>query len=600
MRLRLLAIAALVLFFACAGSGYETARRQDTKASYRRFLRERPEDPAAESARERLAELEFLEARRQNSPLGYKRFLEEFPQSPRRGDAQILLENLRFEVARGAGTSLAWNEFLRDHPSGAHADAARAALDAVDFEDAKKAGTAVALQDYLARHPETANRTEAERLVDDRLFIEAREKGPRALVGYLDASGAGVHRDEARAALLVREALARAQVGDFGPARRKAELVVDLSERRKLSAALDEQELEWVAASLEPARLETFATRRPDGTGERARALARALRRDPKELQELRALAARLDPARYARPAPELLQVLSAGDPRERWLAAEELGRMGARQAIDPLLDAAAGSRFARVRSRALAALQSLFALLPIDALEVEVRARAEALRKLAQGPALQVRLSILEDLMGDEKAALEDYARALRGDAADLLVLRRIASLRARRGEAFSAAVAARDLATRVLQAVERREGEEGASPALLARTLCGARDDAQDALALLQAMPAAAAAEFPEDLGLFRRRAEEATRLASARLSDAEARARAEEKAFRGCDDDGGLATRLADGESDRRAAVTQAAQRKDSRLQPALARVARFDPSADVRAAARDALERMARVP
>lgn len=590
MRSTSLFLAALVS--ACAGaSAYDTARREDSAEAYRRYLRERPDEPAARQARERLAELEFVAARRQNSRMAYKRFLEEFPDSERKRDAQILLENLRFEAAKAEGSSLAWSEFLRDHPAGAHLAEARSALDAADFSDAKRDGSAKVMREYLARHPESPNRLEAERLLDDRLFAEAKAVGARALVDYLEASAAGVHRDEARAALAEREARARALLGDFDGARRRALGIAEAAARAQLEASLDEIEVEWAGAALDLKALEAVARRRPSAAP-RARAREAELRRDP-ALKDLQRLGVRLDPGRFARPADELVRVLSSGDPRERWLAAEELGRMGAWQAIDPLLDAAADARFARVRVRAFSALRALFAMLPPDALDIEWRGRAEALRKMAQSAALQGKLAILEDLLRDPRA-LADYSKALRGDAADLLVLRRIATLRAERGEAFAAAAAARDWATRVMQAVDQRSGGDGSGALLLSRALCGLRDDAQAALAVLKGIPAAQAATFSDDLQLFIQRAEDAQRLASARLSDAEAAARAQDLGFKPCADDGGLGARMGDGEAERKAAVEELGRRVDGRTRPALERAARLDPSPDVRGAARSRLD------
>lgn len=588
MRTTSLCLYALVLGSACAaGRAYDAARREDTAEGYRRYLRERPNEPAAPLARERLVELEFLAARRQNSPMAYKRFMEEFPDSERRADAQVLLENLRFEAARAEGTPLAWSEFLRDHPSGAHQAQARAELDSVDFAAAKREGSAKAAREYLAQHPDSPHRVEAERLLDDRLFAEAKAAGARALVDYLDASEAGAHRDEARAALAQREANARALLGDFDGARRRAVQVADGAARAELEASVDELELGWAEATLDPEALSALARRRPPAAP-RARALESELKRDP-ALPEVRRLAERLDPRRFARPADELARVLTSGDPRDRWLAAEELGRMGAIEAVNPLLDAAADSRFTRVRARAFSALQALFALLPKDALDTEWRARAEALRKLAQSAALQGRLAVLEDLQGDPRS-LSDYAKALRGDASDLLALRRIAALRAGRGEAFAAAATARDWATRVRQAVEQRSGGDGTGALLVSRALCGLRDDARSALALLKGITAAQAAAFSEDLPLFVQRAEDAERLASARLSDSEAAAREQDPAFRPCGDDGGLAARLGEGDAERLAAVEELGRRFQARARPVLLRAATLNPSPEVRAAAR----------
>ncbi len=574
---------------ACATSSFDKVRQADSVEAYRDYLRQHSAEPAAVQARARLAELEFQAARRQNTILAYKRFLDSFGESPRASDAQVLLEGLRFEAARGADSSAAWNEFLRDHPAGAHAAQARSALCEADFRAAKEAGTSKAMLEFLALHPDSPRRPEAEKAADDLMYAEAQKGGTRALLSYLEKSSVGRYRDQARSQLTVREALVLAELGEFQRARERAELIGDQKDRQEALARIDRSQLQWAAASLSAKELESFAKSRTGPLAEEARASAKALPSDGKLL----AVAVRLDPTRYARPVDEMLRVLDAADPRDRWLAAEELGRVGALSAIDALLEASAVSRFARVRARAFEALRRTFDLLPEDAKELEVRTRLESLRKLAQGPVLQLKVSMLEELLGELRAAADDYAKAQRGDSSDLFTLARLAQIRARRGEGFSTAVAARDLASRVEQLVEQRSSEESLSPLLLARTLCGAKDVARLSVELISAIPAQAASDFPEDLAAFELKAEQAERLASARLADAEAAARAGDRSFKGCDDDGDLAARLAEGRADRLKAVAELAARKDPRVRPALEIRSRRDPDEQVRAAAVAAL-------
>ncbi|MBI5549256.1 MAG: hypothetical protein HY901_35675 [Deltaproteobacteria bacterium] len=575
----------------CGPSAYDRARREDSIEAWSGFLREVPADRQAPEARRRLAELEFLHARRQNTILAYKRFLETHPESERRSDAAVLLEGLRFEVASGADTSHAWNEFLRDHPAGAHASKARARLDQADHREAVNAGTSQALELYLARHPETEHRLEVERLLDDRRFAEAQGAGPRALAAYLDTSSAGAYREEARAALAAHEASARAWLGQFEAARRAAEQMPEGPARTKTLAEVGAAELDQLTARLDPHLLEGFAGVHPGPIGDEARSRARALARD--RSGTLKALARRLEPSRFARPQSELVRVLAATDPRDRWIAAEELGRIGSIEVAEPLLESAAGSRFSRVRQRAFAALLALFAAVPSEVRELEVRGRLEALRRVAQTPALQVKLALLEELLGEDAKASANYQKCVSSDAADLFVARRLTLLRIRRGEGFGAAVAARELAIRVQQLVEQRAQQEGLSPALLARTLCGARDEAQAAVETLQGLPAQVARDFPDDLQAFTRRAMEALRLVSARLSDAEVEARRTDRGFKGCDEEGDFRERLADGEADRLKVVNELLARREPLIRHALALAARHDPSPSVREAAKAGL-------
>ncbi len=584
---------ALPLFAGCGNAALDKARREDTPESWRTFLRENQGHPASEAAAGRLAELEFERARRLNTTLAYKRFLDEFPGSARQQDATILLEGLRFEAAAEQDTAAAWQEFLRDHPNGAHAEEARTRLDEAEFREAKAANTAEALRDYALRHPNSKHRLEAEKRADDLQFEAAKKGGPRALLGYLDANAAGGHRDEARAALLNREVLARVAIGAFEEAWRDAEHVRDEAARAELKRQVALAQLEWIAASLDAAKLDAFAKANPGEVGDLAKARAKALASD-RRASDLKLLAQRLDPRHYARPEQELINVLGAPEPRDRWLAATELGRIGSMRAFDELLQTCAVARFSRVRHHAFEALRTIVALLPQDTLDIELRQRIEALRRVAQGPDLHIKLAVLEELLGDRRAALADYARALRVDERDPFVLTRMAEIRVRLSEGYSAAVAARELGNSVLSLVKQRAQEEGSlSPLLLARTLCGAHHDARFAVKLIQDLPKSAGEDFPDDLLQFAQRAAEAERLAGARLSDAEAAARLADRDFRGCDDDGQLLARLSEGVADRLKVIAELVRLADPKVQPALVLAAQRDPSGKVREAAKAAL-------
>ncbi|HEY3452809.1 MAG TPA: hypothetical protein VGK67_41075 [Myxococcales bacterium] len=586
-------LAVVASLASCAPKPYEKIVKEDSAEALARYLRENPKDPQAPRAKARLAELEFQQARRQNTVLSYKRFMDSFPDSERKKDALVMLEGLRFETAARADTSVAWNEFLRDHPAGVHVAEAKEKLAEADFREAVAEGSAKALEEFVLRHPQSPRRMETDRLVDDRRYAEAKQAGARGLVAYLEKNPAGLHREEARGGLAAREAAARSWLGDYEAARPLAELIPDAAARAKALEEIDAAELDEVTARLDPKALEAFATRRgPGAAAEQARARAKALAKD--RAGALKALADRLDPSHFARNAEELVRVLAAQDPRDRWLAAEELGRMGARGAVDALLDAAAASRFHRVRTRAFEALQALFDYVPPETRELDVRRRMESLRKLAQTPELLVKLGMLEEVLGERVAASTDYQKCVSTDPSDLFVLKRLTALRLERKEGFGAAVSARELSTRVQMLVEQRSAEEGLSPLLLSRTLCGARDDARTALATMQNLPPEVARDFPEDLQSFVQRALETERLSSAKLADSELEARAANKAFKGCDDDAGLRDRLAEGETERLKVIAELAARPEEPARHALALTARRDPSPKVREAAQAALD------
>ncbi len=593
LRLSLAALA-LLASGACQSS-FEKARDLDTAEAYRTFLREEPGDPLSSAARARLSELEFLEARRQHTLPAYKRFLTAFPDAPRAKDAELLIEGIRFEMAAERDTSEAWLIFLREHSQGPHAPEARRRLEDADYRAVQSATTAREIREFLGRHPRTERRAELEKRLDEFEFQEAKGQGARGLAAYLAANPVGVHRDEVREEIFSREAWARAQVGDFAEARRLAERVVRDAPRRALLERIDLAEVDWITSLLDAEALSALVKARAGAPiGEAATARLSLLRALGKPAVER--LRASVDPLHYARPVGETIGVLKSPDPRERWLAADELGSTGDFAAIAPLLEEAAKSRFSRVRQRAFEALSRLFELLPRDAVDLTVRSRAEALdRKAAQDVGLFVKLGVVRELLGDADAALQAYESALRLDPEDLFALRRTVELNAEMGKAFRAGVLARELAFRTRQLAERWSGTdvESINPLLLSRTLCGALDDARFALAHLKSLPPEALEDLADDAPRFIAQAEVSERFIAARLADAEAEARSVSREFRMCADEGDQPDRLQEGVRARIEAVSAIAARRDLLRDVLLDRLARRDPAPGVREAARQAL-------
>lgn len=572
----------------CLPSAYERARARDTADAYRALLREAPAGPERDAARARLAQLDFESARSVHTPIAYKRFLEEFPDSDRKPAALALLESLRFEAARQAGTAAAIEDFLRDHADGHHAAESRAALAALDLDAAKKADTVRAIAAFLARHPASPARPELERRLDDLAFADAERQGPRDLAAYLDRHPAGAHRDPARAILLRHRVGWRARAGDIAGAYAEARTAAE-PEASALASEIAVVDLEAVEATLDPAALANFARAHPGPLADKAAQRAAAIRRRP-NAAVLRKLAARLDPSRFTRPAGELLRALEAPDPRHRWLAARELAVAGSIDAADRLLAVAASSRFLLVRREAFLALATVWTAMPAEARESEVSRRRQSLVEPAAGEPLAKR-AMLSEAGGAAEAAVTDYGRLARSDAGDLLAWWRLSELRRARGDALGAAIAARQVAVQVDAALADRLAD-GAVPLLLARTLCGLHVMVVEARRALDALPESAARDFPEDLTAFRNRAADVDRKAAARLSDAEAAARAVDRDLKRCVDDD-VTPRLADGERDRLDAVKALAALREPLALPALRRASLRDPSAAVRRAAAEHL-------
>jgi hypothetical protein len=346
--------------------------------------------------------------------------------------------------------------------------------------------------------------------------------------------------------------------------------------------------------------LKAFAEKHPGAQGARALEIAAALGKSPKAAA-LREQVEQLDPLHWGRPVDELLSTLKAPDPRDRWLAARELGALGMRDAWDPLLEEATDSHFEEVRVRAATALGQLAAVLGPAGTEVEVRKRLESLRKMASGPQLFLKVALLEEVNGQKAEALADYRRSLRGDAFDFLPLRREMRLQAASGSAFAGALAARRLAVEAEELVRNRAQGDGAGdpPLLAARWYCGALHAITEASEALEQVPPAAAKQFPEDLGSFVKRASEAKRLAKARLADAEDLARADRAGFQPCEADD-VVPRLAEAEQARLAAVAALLKSADPLAAWPLRRASRRDPSSAVRAAAAQALPQVPAAP
>jgi hypothetical protein len=221
------------------------------------------------------------------------------------------------------------------------------------------------------------------------------------------------------------------------------------------------------------------------------------------------------------------------------------------------------------------------------------VAARLESLRERAGSPELYLTMAALWDVSGQLEQATPEYQRAFSPEDPDPVVLRRWVQVREERRQAFSAAVAARQLALWALR-VAREEplAPEGGVPLAASRQLCAAVENARFASEAI-ARARKARTEFPEDLDGFALTAADALRLAEARLADAELLLREKTPGARTCHEDA-VRERLVSAVAQRRQAL-QAVRSKLPQLAPLLLRLARErDPSPEVRAEAAALLE------
>ncbi|MFY2560963.1 tetratricopeptide repeat protein [Corallococcus terminator] len=558
------ALAVLLLAAAgCLPSPYDRAARTDTVEAYRAFLRDNPTHPDADAAESRLEELEFEEAKRLHSVLAYKRFLEVYPDAPHTRTAKTLLEGLRFNAAKEAATVAGWRQFLQEHPDGLQRDEAKRLMAEVETQEMATTQDPRRLAEYLREKPDDPRRLEVESRLDAQSFEQAKAGGAAKLFAYLKEFPAGTHREDARILLLELEV-----------------------EGLLVSGLVDEAEARVKAHPLGP-KLTGFPARLARARTERA-ALAQ-----PEPLVQAAYV------GHYLRDLEDLKRAMVAPDALDRWQAAEEMGQHVSVRAVDPLLDALRSARNPLIRQNALESLRTVLSSLPRPVAEYEVASRLDALRERASSSEMYLTVAVLLDLSGHLGQASTEYQRAFDSGVPDPVVLRRWVDIREARKQPFSAAVAARQLAVWALGvAREETVTAEGRVPLASARQLCAAAVNARFAAGAI-ARARAASSEFPEDLAEFERRAEEARRLAEARLADAELMLREQSPGVRTCSDRG-VSERLEGGVKERTAALASVGT-KLPQVGRLLLEVARErDPSPQVREAASARLTALKPVP
>lgn len=555
MRKKLRVLCVLSLLTGCGAPlamAYQRAHDVDTLEAYRAFLRDYPEGDEAEAVQVRITELEFAQASQLHTVLAYKRFLEAHPDVPQSRAARALLEGLRFNAARQVGTAEALRQFLRENPEGAQHEEAQRLLKEAELRELSTTKDTAQLREYLREAPEDPRRLAVEARLDDESFARAQKEGASKLFAYLRDFPAGRYREPAKVALL------------------------NLEVEGLLVSGLLEQAEARVAASPLGARLPDFPARLARARAERA-ALASP---DP--------LAQSAQVGHYLRELDDLARALHAPDSMDRWQAAQELGQHVSVKALDPLLEAYRSGRNPLIRQRAWESLWSVMHALPAPVADYEAAVRLETLREKAGSPELYLAMAALLDVTGRLPEAAVEYQRAFVPEDPDPVVLRRWIQIREERHQAFSAAVAARQLSLWALRvAREETVSPEGGVPLAASRQLCAAVQNARLAQETIT-RARGQKTDFPEDLDTFALTASDALTLAEARLADAELLLREQSSGARTCSDDA-VGERLASAVTERQKAV-RALGPKLPQLAPVLLEVLRQrDPSAEVRAEA-----------
>lgn len=542
-------VAAALLLSSCRDTAFTEASKVDTAEAYRRFIETHPRDDNADVAKARLSELEFSEAQQVHSVIAYKRYLEAWPDGDQAPKARALLESLRWNAAKDKGTTPALRQFLKDHPDGAHHEDAEKLLGELELKELATLDDPRRLAEVAAAHPDDPRSATAGQRLDDVVFGEARSAA--LLFAYLREYPAGAHRDEARARLLSLQLdglLASGLLDEARALAAKAPLaktLKDLAERFR-------------------------------------RAEARAALPASRDERVQRVLA-----GYHLRSIDDLLKSLQAPDPMDRWQAAEELGQQASVRVLDPLLEAFKTARVPLVRQKAFESLASVLRALPRDVAEYEVAARVEAAREKATDSQLVLAGAALLDLSGQLERAAAEYRRAWDSSFPDPVVLRRWAEIRQERGQYFSAAVAARQLAVWA-QEQARAAGPFGPTNALSAsRDLCAVAEAARFARDVIE-QARAKKTEFPDDVEVFALRSRDAAKLAEARLRDAELALLELDGQARRCGDDA-VKERLDNAVQVRLAALADLRKKPPRELPLVLEVVRERDPSARVREAA-----------
>jgi len=506
---RLVLALSLVALAGCATAEFRRAKARDSIDGWRAFLASHADrSEEIDHAHERLEKLSWQAALAENTARAYRRFAEDFPDSTHAEEAEGRLAALRYRRAeRGAAGGL--TVFLEDEPSGPLAEDARAKLAELEWKAAVAAKGLAPIELYLARFPDGPHLAEARRLADTRAFEAAREEGMLGLSDYVAAHPDGAHRGEAEDQLFAA----------------------------RLGALIDEERFDEAASALRAggrlpghdALAQKLAAARQRSQLASAAPIAGLPRAQLEKLQEQAFMLERPDRAAVA----QLAAGLEEPDPASRWRAATALGATGSVWALDPLLAAASGSHFWKVRLAAARAVAELVSGWPESVRQAEVAQRVLALRPLVASAELSDRLGLLEEAGGDVTAARAAFAQSRRYAVLDLLAMAEGMALAQKAGDAAAHLALAHDLVEGAARYADDRTRDEALPPLLADRQLCGLVDLAQLGVAALAGAGAEAAVWLPPARA-------QAERLSEA-LAEVERRAAAEDTSFAGCAVDG-----------------------------------------------------------
>ncbi len=565
-RFALPTVAFLILAAGCPSAAYRRAAGLDSADGWRAFLASHDGRAGeVEYARERLEALTWAAALAENTPRAYRLFLEDFPESDHGDEAQGRLATLRYQVAQRSAGQESLTSFLEDEPAGPLAANARSQLADIEYAAAVKAAGPGPLELYLARYPAGPHLEEAQALEDERAYEDAAAKGSLGLIGYVANHAQGRHRAAAEGGILSARVEALIEEERFDEVESALRAAVDVPDRSRLLTALESARRRAKLASLDVVE--------GVSKGELA------------ALQQLGFELARPDQPTVAQIAERLDDL----DPAQRWLAARELGATGSIWALDPLLAAAARSKFWKVRLAAARSVEALLASLPKMARQEEIARRVTELRPLVASAELSDELGLLEEATGDLEAARAAFSQSRRFSQEDLLATEEGMRLAWQADDRAAAMTLAHDLGAGAVAYADDHLREVGLPPLLADRQLCGLVDLAKSSAKTLEDAKEAGAAWLPGTRA-------QATRLADM-LAEVERTAALEDPRFAGCAREAAPSTAAADRRLEAVAALAGrergAPAAEAEAIRAVLQEVAAHDGAGTVREAARQAL-------
>jgi len=182
MKKLLLTLTLVICIAGCASQQkvmWNKAQQQNTRESYETYLTEFQDGDYAESAREKLAEIDIKEAARKNTREAYEAFVAKYPQSSFTPSAKERLAEFEYNDAVKQNSNEALQAFIDKHPDSQFADKAQQTIIKNEYDKAVKENSTEALQEFVALYPESSQAKQAKDKLIDIDFEEAGQQNTK-------------------------------------------------------------------------------------------------------------------------------------------------------------------------------------------------------------------------------------------------------------------------------------------------------------------------------------------------------------------------------------------------------------------------------------